>query len=115
MIGEKIKYVCEVLLRDMTIVEIARKLETTDNTIRNLYKKDSVDSRYILRLSELAGVPVSYFFEEQENELSDKAGRYKSKKDGQTSREKKCLEELRASQKKIIELQDLVIKLQKKK
>lgn len=62
-VGKRIEYVCEVLLRDKTKKFIANYLNVTENSIRNMYKRDSVESKYLVGLAELAGIPISYFFD----------------------------------------------------
>lgn len=68
MIGEKVKYVVEIILmgqRSMTMEKISEELGVSDNTVRNMYKRDSVETKHILRLTEISGVPISYFFEDK--------------------------------------------------
>lgn len=115
MLGDKIKYVCEVLLREKTIVEIANELGTSDNTIRNLYKKESVDSKYLLKLAEMAGIDISYFFIEEhpsfivrESQMNYVGNVKGHSTQNITTGEKQCYEKLEMALREVTALRETV-------
>lgn len=59
-IGSRIKSLIQE--SDYTVREIADKIGMSAPNVYRLYERDSVEIKYLVALSELCGVPVSYFF-----------------------------------------------------
>jgi transcriptional regulator with XRE-family HTH domain len=66
ILGEKIRYL--VRQRGMTVEEFAAKMEMSQANVYKMYKKDSIDSQHLVRLSKLFGVEINYFLSDQDIE-----------------------------------------------
>jgi transcriptional regulator with XRE-family HTH domain len=62
-IGDKIKNLIEN--SKYTVTQVASNLGMTNQNLYKILKKDSVDSKILVELSKLFGVPISYFFDDQ--------------------------------------------------
>lgn len=61
-IGEKVRLA--VSFSNLSVKEIAEKLDTTTQNIYKLFKKDSIDSKYLENIAQLLDLSPSHFFNE---------------------------------------------------
>lgn len=64
-IGEKIRQA--IVNSPYTVTEIAEKLGTSNQNLYKIFKKDSVDSKYLEGISKLLKLNISFFFENTED------------------------------------------------
>jgi transcriptional regulator with XRE-family HTH domain len=62
-VGKKMKMFSEQ--STLSIGEIAQKMGTTYQNLYKIFGKESIDSRHLINLSKVLGIPVSHFFEEE--------------------------------------------------
>ncbi len=63
MIGDRIKKLIEE--SRYSVPQVAERLNMTNQNLYKILKKESVDSNLLFDLSKLFGVPISYFFEDE--------------------------------------------------
>ena len=62
LIGDKIKHLVEK--SSYSNIDFAKKLNMSEQNLYRIFKKRSIDTKLLVDISNLLGVPVSYFFEE---------------------------------------------------
>ncbi len=62
-IGEKIKRA--IKQSPFTISEVAKTIGISNQNLYKIFKRDSVESKYIKKLSDLLNIPQSYFYNNQ--------------------------------------------------
>lgn len=79
-VGSKIKEMIDnnSKLRAIPKKEIAKLIGTSENNLYELFKKESVETKYLVALSEISGESIYYFFDEQ-NLLQDNNTEYGKK------------------------------------
>jgi transcriptional regulator with XRE-family HTH domain len=78
MVGEKIKKL--MYERGLSPEELASILKVSRGTLYNWFKKDSVETAYLLAISNSLSVPVSYFFDEYNKPVQEIDGKPSSSK-----------------------------------
>jgi len=64
LIGEKIKKAIERTSLDP--VKVAAAINMSTANLYRIFKRDSVETKYLLRLSSLLNIPLSYFYEDSQ-------------------------------------------------
>lgn len=109
MVGEKIKKLVDNQ-QVMTRNEVAQKIGISENNLYKLYKKDTVNSKYLTELCKLFNVEMSYFFNEET--LSSENLKITIKKDSNNSNnDSAMIEELRATLEKVEKEKDRLYNL----
>jgi transcriptional regulator with XRE-family HTH domain len=62
-VGEKIKKAIERAGTDP--IKVAANIDMSTANLYRIFKRDSVETKYLVKLSELLNVPLSYFYEEE--------------------------------------------------
>ncbi len=62
LLGAKIKSLIDI--SGQSVNETADKLGMSHQNLYNMFKKESVDTKYLVMLSRMFGVPMSYFFDD---------------------------------------------------
>jgi len=102
--------------QDLQQKEFAKKIGLTVGGLQYIFKEKSTNTDTLIKISEILNTPIGYFFDETDapkgaHVIQTIHGNQNNVSNG----EKACKLELEAANKKIIELQDKIIKLQEKK
>jgi transcriptional regulator with XRE-family HTH domain len=60
MIGERLKELLEI--KKVSVIQLAEHLNTTPQNIYKLFKKETIDTKYLIPISEYLEIPISQFF-----------------------------------------------------
>lgn len=71
LIGEKIKHAIDIAKADPQ--RVANTIETSTANLYRIFKRDTVETKYITKLSEYIKVPIEFFYNDQYTELAVKA------------------------------------------
>ena len=75
IIGERIRQV--ITDANLDVAEVATALDMTPQNLYKIFKRDSCESKYIERLSELTNTPIAYFFDDKRgnnHQVADRGG-----------------------------------------
>lgn len=67
---DKLKYV--LALRKISAEELAQQIGMTRQNLNYIYKRGSIDTKWLERMSEILQVPMIYWFEEEDLKATDK-------------------------------------------
>lgn len=77
-VGSRIKEL--IINSNLSVKEISEKLGISSPNIYRLYERDSVETRYLVKLSEIFNIPISYFFGDVDSrELESEINGFKRK------------------------------------
>lgn len=60
MVGKKIKH--QISISGLSVSEVAEQLHISPQNLYKIFKKESVESKYLIKLAELLKIPISNFF-----------------------------------------------------
>ena len=52
--------------RNMTQKELCQQIDMSDQNLRQIFKRDSLETKHLFNISKVLDVPISYFFDEKD-------------------------------------------------